>query len=103
MDEELLTTTLPKKQNGATKSIMRPSRKTAEEKSRAKILEASQNNGNFSSKLFHEPLNLLFGFCRILNHFLSQNQIIKRDIGKAIFFIELFFGIFIYLQLDIIK
>ena len=53
MDEELLTTTLPKKQNGATKSIMRPSRKTAEEKSRAKILEASQNNGNFSSKLFH--------------------------------------------------
>lgn len=44
MDEELLTTTLPKKQNGATKSIMRPSRKTGEEKSRAKILEASQSN-----------------------------------------------------------
>ena len=59
MDEELLTTTLPKKQNGATKSIMRPSRKTAEEKSRAKILEASQNNGKFSYKIFIEPF--LFG------------------------------------------
>ena len=47
MDEELAmtTTTLPKKQTGATKSIMRPSRKTAEEKSRAKMLESSQNNG----------------------------------------------------------
>jgi len=60
MDEELLTTTLPKKQNGATKSIMRPSRKTAEEKSRAKILEASQNNGKFSYKIFIEPF--LFGW-----------------------------------------
>ena len=57
MDEELLTTTLPKKQNGATKSIMRPSRKTAEEKSRAKILEASQNNGKFSYKIFIEPFS----------------------------------------------
>ena len=73
MDEELLTTTLPKKQNGATKSIMRPSRKTAEEKSRAKILEASQNNGNCSYKLFNES----FLVCHILNHFLFQNQIIK--------------------------
>ena len=53
MDEELLTTTLPKKQNGATKSIMRPSRKTAEEKSRAKILEASQNNGKFFLRIIY--------------------------------------------------
>ena len=47
MEEELNSRTLPKKQNGerATKSIMRPSRKTAEEKSRAKMLESSQNNG----------------------------------------------------------
>lgn len=46
MEEELNSRTLPKKQNGerATKSIMRPSRKIAEEKTRAKMLEASQNN-----------------------------------------------------------
>ena len=85
MDEELLTTTLPKKQNGATKSIMRPSRKTAEEKSRAKILEASQNNGTFSYKSF--KIKLFFVF---------QNQMITY--WKSNIFMNLFFE-----TLDIIK
>ena len=55
MEEELNSRTLPKKQNGerATKSIMRPSRKIAEEKTRAKMLEASQNNGMYFFKKSH--------------------------------------------------
>ena len=61
MEEELNSRTLPKKQNGerATKSIMRPSRKIAEEKTRAKMLEASQNNGMYfflKSHLFKDTV-----------------------------------------------
>ena len=61
MEEELNSRTLPKKQNGerATKSIMRPSRKIAEEKTRAKMLEASQNNGMY----FFFKKSFVKGYC----------------------------------------
>ena len=64
MEEELNSRTLPKKQNGerATKSIMRPSRKIAEEKTRAKMLEASQNNGMY-----------FFFLLRIVVHFFLKS------------------------------
>ena len=70
MDEELAmaTTTLPKKQTGATKSIMRPSRKTAEEKSRAKMLESSQNNGI----CFTIRVGKIFGSLNLLSRLLNS-------------------------------
>ena len=73
MEEELNSRTLPKKQNGerATKSIMRPSRKIAEEKTRAKMLEASQNNGMY-----------FFLLLRIVVHFFFLNPYVKGNAVK---------------------
>lgn len=64
MDEDLITTanTLSKKQNGtATKSIMRPSRKSAEEhnKSRAKMMAAA-NAASKNGKSTTRPLLAAF-------------------------------------------